>query len=533
MQQKAVEIDEAIATQAQAMDASLTQKARTIDAAFDQRLATLDEIRTCGAPTPVDQNTTPAHARKELSMLRGSEALERAMTAQTENLQANLESNRGDLDQTITQQNQLSPKISALTKKHDQQLRDHGDQLSHVRDQFDAQSADLSATARLLTSPDMKMSAMIGPQQNKARAILGDLVSRSADLEKSRLAYGQTLQNSLMLSDETAEILKKQLSENASPRAQKAAQDVDHGTAQSVFNTQKLAREMEQKSISLSQQIVETVSSMSRSSSRTKILPGEVANTSIDIKKAVATQMQALDALAQISGTNISSGLATATSTGTTSGPSSSSPSSSFPSSMGHAPHGQAPYGQGQAVRGNSGAMPQPANAKDRAAPGSKRPSQWSFGDLLARVADTDSEHEEQPLPTYRPTDNASAGNNSARKSGLALDPLDILRVDDIARALDSHTAANAWNRSQSGERNVFTRGLYTSEGQVTFDQISERYTNDDSFHKTVEKYVIEFEGLLKEADEKDPSGRIIQNYLTVDAGRAYLMLAHISGRLG
>jgi len=522
MQQKAVEIDEAISTQAQAMDASLTQKARTIDAAFDQRIATLDEVAPV-APQPVVQ---PPTSRRDLSMLRGSEALERAMHDQTKNLQANLENNRGDLDQTIGIQNQLSPKITLMTKKHDQLLHDHGEQLTLVRDQFAAQTGDLSATARLLTSPDMKMSAMMGPQQNKARAILGDLVSRSQELEKSRLAHAQALQNSLMLTDETAEILKKQLAKNASPRAQKSAQDVDHGTAQSVFNTQKLIREMESNTTLVSQQIVEIVTSMSRSSNRTKVLPGDVANTSTDIKKAVDTQMQALDALAQISGANIGSGLVSATGTGSVTGP----------STMGRSGHGQ-----GQLPAGNNmGTMAPPApNAKDRLTPGGKRPSQWSFGDLLARVADTDSEHEEQPLPTYRPSSNATSGkapvpgNASGRKSNLSLDPLDILRVDDIARALDSHTAALAWNRSQAGERNVFTRGLYTSEGQATFDQISERYAADETFHNTVEKYVIDFEGLLKEANEKDPSGRIIQNYLTTDAGRAYLMLAHITGRLG
>jgi len=67
----------------------------------------------------------------------------------------------------------------------------------------------------------------------------------------------------------------------------------------------------------------------------------------------------------------------------------------------------------------------------------------------------------------------------------------------------------------------------------MTFDQISGRFQADEGFRSTVEKYVGDFEGLLNEADEKDPSGRIIQNYLTTDAGRAYLMLAHISGRLG
>lgn len=151
---------------------------------------------------------------------------------------------------------------------------------------------------------------------------------------------------------------------------------------------------------------------------------------------------------------------------------------------------------------------------------------------MLARVADTDIEQDEQPLPAYRPANVGTSEQSGTGKSNTA-DAVDILRLDDIARALDSHTAALAWNRLQAGERNVFTRRLYTQNGQLTFDQIAQRYQNDDEFHSTVEKYVVDFEGLINEAKEKDPSGRIIQNYLTSETGRAYLMLAHISGRLG
>ena len=57
----------------------------------------------------------------------------------------------------------------------------------------------------------MKMSAMMGPQQNKARAVLADILARSEGLEKSRLDFTNMLDNSLSHCSETAEFLKQQL----------------------------------------------------------------------------------------------------------------------------------------------------------------------------------------------------------------------------------------------------------------------------------------------------------------------------------
>lgn len=528
IQQKAKEIDQAIAKQAKSMDASLTEKARIIDTALTQRLATLDEAATAAAATnttvataeTVEANETTKEVKtsapsSDLSMLRGSEALERAMQAESDNLHTSLEDNSASLDNTIHQQNELSPEITALKTKHTQLLKDLAEQSTFIGTQFSAQGNDLRATAGLLNSPDMKMSVMMGPQQNKARAILADIAARSEGMKKSKKAHASALDNSLALADETASVLQQLLSENASPRAEQASEELELANAQNLQNTQKTKEWMEEYTQSLSQHVVEMVSGMSRSSSRTKILPGEVTSTSTDIKKSVHEQLQALDALAHISGAAVSTNLASATGSGTT--------------TQGRAPHGQ-DHIHLQGRGGNVQPPPAPAPRADNA---NRKPSQWSFGDLLARVADTDTDQEESPLPTYRPTDTNASSSTANRKTSFTADPIDVLRMDDIARALDSHTAALAWKRSQAGERNVFTRRLYTPEGQATFDQISERYQRDEEFRTTVEKYVIDFEGLMNEAKEKDPSGSITQNYLTSETGRAYLVLAHISGRLG
>ena len=87
--------------------------------------------------------------------------------------------------------------------------------------------------------------------------------------------------------------------------------------------------------------------------------------------------------------------------------------------------------------------------------------------DLLGRA----SREESEPAPA-RPT----AGRRdapSSRSNSLSV---------DIARMIDHDAAAELWDRYKRGERNVFTRRLYTMQGQKTFDEIRKRYRGDREF---------------------------------------------------
>jgi hypothetical protein len=106
------------------------------------------------------------------------------------------------------------------------------------------------------------------------------------------------------------------------------------------------------------------------------------------------------------------------------------------------------------------------------------------------------------------------------------------LRIDELARSIDIRTATEVWYRMRAGERGVLGRHIYTYEGQTTFDEISNRYERDPEFRNTVDRYVADFERLLAEAEQSDPAGNMLQNYLTSETGRVYLLLAHASGRL-
>src|SRR5262249_10307291 len=83
--------------------------------------------------------------------------------------------------------------------------------------------------------------------------------------------------------------------------------------------------------------------------------------------------------------------------------------------------------------------------------------------------------------------------NEAPRRHGI--ESLDSISVD-IARMIDPDAAAELWERYKRGERNVFTRRLYTLQGQKAFDEIRKRYRSDRDFKATVDRYIGGFERL-------------------------------------
>ena len=110
------------------------------------------------------------------------------------------------------------------------------------------------------------------------------------------------------------------------------------------------------------------------------------------------------------------------------------------------------------------------------------------------------------------------------------IESLDSLSVD-IARMIDHDAAAELWERYKRGERNVFTRKLYTMQGQRAFEEIRKRYRGDGDFKRTVDRYIAEFERLLEEVSREDRGQMLARSYLTSETGKVYTMLAHAAGR--
>jgi hypothetical protein len=123
-----------------------------------------------------------------------------------------------------------------------------------------------------------------------------------------------------------------------------------------------------------------------------------------------------------------------------------------------------------------------------------------------------------------------SAPAEAGRPERHGIDSLESLAVD-IARMIDHDAAAELWDRYKRGERNVFTRKLYTMQGQRAFEEIRKRYRGDGDFKRTVDRYIAEFERLLEEVSREDRGQMLARSYLTSETGKVYTMLAHAAGR--
>jgi hypothetical protein len=90
----------------------------------------------------------------------------------------------------------------------------------------------------------------------------------------------------------------------------------------------------------------------------------------------------------------------------------------------------------------------------------------------------------EDKAPAEAPRSAAPAAAAPERTRANSLESLDSISVD-IARMIDHDAAVELWDRYKRGERNVFTRRLYTLQGQQTFDEIRRKYRSDTEFRQT------------------------------------------------
>jgi hypothetical protein len=144
------------------------------------------------------------------------------------------------------------------------------------------------------------------------------------------------------------------------------------------------------------------------------------------------------------------------------------------------------------------------------------------LSDLLNRASREPEDGAVEP-----PREPTRGEDRSPRHSIESLDSLSV----DIARMIDHDAASELWDRYKRGERNVFTRRLYTLQGQQAFDEIRKKYRVDGEFKQTVDRYIDEFERLLDEVARDDRGQVVARTYLTSETGKVYTMLAHAAGR--
>jgi hypothetical protein len=177
---------------------------------------------------------------------------------------------------------------------------------------------------------------------------------------------------------------------------------------------------------------------------------------------------------------------------------------------------------------------PVAAPAAQAAAPRSKSGNGEARGwvsDLLRRASSGEDEPAAEGANKGGVTTRAAPAKSKKRSPAQVVESLNSLSID-IARAIDHEASIELWDRYKRGERNVFTRRLYTLQGQKTFDEIRRKYERDNDFRSAVDNYIGDFERLLSQVSRDDTDPTMSRMYLTSDTGKVYTMLAHAAGRL-
>ena len=124
------------------------------------------------------------------------------------------------------------------------------------------------------------------------------------------------------------------------------------------------------------------------------------------------------------------------------------------------------------------------------------------------------------------PRDETEEPVHAPHLQGNALDAITL----DISRMVDHDAVVNLWDRYNRGETNVFSRRLYTPQGQQAFEKIRHRYRAEPEFRNSVDRYTSEFERRLTELSYDDRDGSMTRTFLTSDTCKVYTMLAHAAG---
>ena len=539
-------MDKQLADRTHEVTTSLTERLQSIDSAFGQRAGEIDRVLA-------------EHAR----------AVEATFGRQASHLNELLASNSIMIKQTADQVGAQSKEAIGVLSAQTHALREVSsgllEQIHNLTQRFENQGQAILSAAKALNSSNTKINSILESRHQAIIGLLHAVNTKGADLDNVMRSYAGMVESTLSNAETRAKQVGSALARDTAGQAQQALSQIERlreeaqahtaravGDLKSSFETviTQIGRQLEQMRGQFdnasrgmrdaAQKTATDLDSLRQEMQRRmEGLPQQTAQATAAIRKALSDQLKEIEAITPVlTRPQI--------------------PSSPEPYRQPQLPPRRDPF------RGDEGRVPQydappqhrfdaPDNASEapldlgavagslsqqmsaaqhperrgpggQAQPEFRQPERrregggWSVGDLLTN-ADAPGYPPQRPDPfaPRAPRPQAAGGSQG-------------LRLDEIARAIDHRTAAEVWQRFRAGERGVLGRHLYSVDGQQTFDEISQRYDRDGEFRATVDRYIGDFERLLRDAEQNDPS--VMQNYMTSETGRVYLLLAHASGRL-
>jgi hypothetical protein len=102
----------------------------------------------------------------------------------------------------------------------------------------------------------------------------------------------------------------------------------------------------------------------------------------------------------------------------------------------------------------------------------------------------------------------------------------------DITKAFDNDVADTAWSSYLRGDRGIFTRRAVRLLDNQQAREVAEIYRADNEFRETVNRYIHDFEAMLRSVLSTRDGHAMGVTLLSSDPGKLYVALAQAIDRL-
>jgi hypothetical protein len=536
-------LDTSLTNRAQALDIQLVERTKALDMAFGQRLKSFDEsiVRS----TMTIDSAVAEKARALTSALDNhartfSETISRQAVNLDESLMHGINSVRRTSENITRQSLKAIEGLAGQSEMLKRVSENLLGQVNAVTNRFEGQGQAIMRAANSLENANFKIESTLQGRHAELTSTMDKLSGKADEFGRFVEGFSSSMEGSLTSAEQRARATTEQLRASAEAAKHSALADLERFRLEANTEGDRALDEMKNRFSSISTVVSEQLSSLTTRIDQTSDevrqrarraaadiaaeqvrlkeqmdrLPAASRESAEQMRRALQDQLRAIEHLSNLTTRSLSQRDVSLPQP---------IPSGAGPASLTGSYVSEArPQGGAQPGWGNGGRTPVPAYQAALPRPSAPSPAQqegrdaWSLGDLLKRASlDDEGQHgggmQAPPAPQPMPFHN---------------------QIEVIARALDPATTAALWQRIASGQRGVMVRSIYSLEGQTIFDDLSVRYRTDGDLQQTINHYLMDFENIRRDAEQRDPSGRAVNAHLLSDMGRVYLFLAHMSGRI-
>ena len=164
------------------------------------------------------------------------------------------------------------------------------------------------------------------------------------------------------------------------------------------------------------------------------------------------------------------------------------------------------------------------ARAVDAARAASERLTQQML--TLGQTASALEQHLEDTSKEQREKDSEAFG----RRVSLLIDSMNSAAID-VGKILSDEVDDKAWDSYIKGNRGVFTRRAVRLLGGSEARAIKAHYDSDPEFQQSVNRYIADFEAMLRRVMAERDGGMIAVTLMSSDMGKLYAALTQIDRR--